>query len=132
MVLGRVRRHGVAAGRGPQSCRARARHAERPRLAAGRHAAGRLDAAEGDPVGRRRTAAETYADLERVCPQLANDMVVDRVGRAYVGNYGYDVDAGRTVAPTHLVRVDPDRSVHVEAPEVIFPNGCISSTTDER
>jgi sugar lactone lactonase YvrE len=67
----------------------------------------------------------TYADLSAVCPQLANDMVVDRVGRAYVGNYGYDVDAGAPIAATQLVRVDPDRSVHVEAPEVIFPNGMI-------
>jgi sugar lactone lactonase YvrE len=66
-----------------------------------------------------------YADLSGVCPQLANDMVVDDVGRAYVGNYGYDVDAGAPVAATHLVRVDPDRSVHVEAPEVVFPNGCV-------
>jgi sugar lactone lactonase YvrE len=66
-----------------------------------------------------------YADLREVCPQLANDMVVDDAGRAYVGNYGYDVDAGAPVAATHLVRVDPDRSVHVEAPEVIFPNGCV-------
>jgi sugar lactone lactonase YvrE len=52
-------------------------------------------------------------------------MVVDHVGRAYVGNYGYDVDAGAPIASTHLVRVDPDRSVHVEAPEVVFPNGCV-------
>lgn len=67
----------------------------------------------------------TYADLSDVCPQLANDMVVDRLGRAYVGNYGYDVDAGAPVEPTHLVRVDPDLTVHVEAPEVVFPNGCV-------
>jgi sugar lactone lactonase YvrE len=67
----------------------------------------------------------TYADLSDVCPQLANDMIVDRLGRAYVGNYGYDVDAGAPIAATHLVRVDPDQSVHVEAPEVIFPNGMI-------
>jgi sugar lactone lactonase YvrE len=66
-----------------------------------------------------------YADLSDVCPQLANDMVVDGAGRAYVGNYGYDVDAGAAIEATHLVRVDPDRSIHVEAPEVIFPNGCV-------
>lgn len=66
-----------------------------------------------------------YADLSEVCPQLANDMTVDSTGRAYVGNYGYDVDAGAPIEATHLVRVDPDRSVHVEAPEVVFPNGCV-------
>jgi sugar lactone lactonase YvrE len=74
----------------------------------------------------------TYADLSEFCPQLANDMVVDRHGRAYVGNYGFDVDNGAPVEPTHLVRVDPDRSVHVEEPEVIFPNGCVISDDGQR
>jgi sugar lactone lactonase YvrE len=70
-------------------------------------------------------AVSLYADLSAVCPQLANDMVVDAHGRAYVGNYGYDVDAGAPIEPTHLVRVNPDRAVLVEPPEVVFPNGCV-------
>ncbi|HTW20939.1 MAG TPA: SMP-30/gluconolactonase/LRE family protein [Mycobacteriales bacterium] len=70
-------------------------------------------------------STSTYADLSEVCPQLANDMVVDAHGRAYVGNYGYDVDAGAPVEATHLVRVNPDGAVLVEPPEVVFPNGCV-------
>ena len=66
-----------------------------------------------------------YADLSGVISQLANDMVVDAHGRAYVGNYGFDVDAGAAPAPTRLVRVDPDHSIHIEEPELMFPNGMV-------
>ena len=41
----------------------------------------------------------------------------------HVGNYGFDVDTGKPQAATRLVRVDPDRTVHVEKPEFVFPNG---------
>jgi sugar lactone lactonase YvrE len=68
---------------------------------------------------------EVYADLRHALTELANDMLVDSSGRAYVGNYGYDVDAGAPMRSTHLVRVDPDGSVHVEPPELVFPNGMV-------
>jgi sugar lactone lactonase YvrE len=66
-----------------------------------------------------------YADLSALLPAYANDMLVDPAGRAYVGNYGFDVEHGEAPVPTRLVRVDPDRSVTVEAPEFMFPNGTI-------
>jgi sugar lactone lactonase YvrE len=66
-----------------------------------------------------------YADLSQLMPAFANDMLVDPQGRAYVGNYGFDFEHGEPEAPTHLVRVDPDGSRHVEAPELMFPNGTI-------
>lgn len=76
-------------------------------------------------VVRGTSEPQVYADLSGVIGQLANDMVVDSAGRAYVGNYGYDVDAGAPQEPTRLVRVDPDRSLHVEEPELVFPNGMV-------
>jgi sugar lactone lactonase YvrE len=66
-----------------------------------------------------------YADLSDLLPSLANDMFVDPSGRAYVGNYGFDIDHGAPQVPTHIVRVDPDGSRHVETPELMFPNGTI-------
>jgi sugar lactone lactonase YvrE len=66
-----------------------------------------------------------YADLSEFMRCLANDMFVDPVGRAYVGNYGFDYEVGEPQAPTRMVRVDPDRSVHVETPEMVFPNGTV-------
>ncbi len=61
---------------------------------------------------------------------LANDMVVSADGRAYVGNFGFDLDAlmdGESVEPktTSLVRVDPDGSAHEAAAELSFPNGSV-------
>ena len=50
-------------------------------------------------------------------------MVVDSLGRAYVGNFGDMDQLGRT----SLVRVDPDGSVTKTGGEVYFPNGaCIT------
>jgi sugar lactone lactonase YvrE len=66
-----------------------------------------------------------YADLSDVLPAFANDMLVDPLGRAYVGNYGFDVEQGEAEALTRLVRVDPDGSRHVESPELMFPNGAV-------
>ena len=83
-----------------------------------------------DPDGVR-----LHADLSGVATHLANDMVVDAQGRAYVGNFGFALDealAARGVEgvlaehPTaRLARVDPDGSVHVAAEDMHFPNGSV-------
>jgi len=72
-----------------------------------------------DPEGLREVA-----DLSAHCGGKANDMVVDALGRAYVGNIGFDLEA-QPIAPrpTKLLRVDPDGSVHVAARELWCPNG---------
>lgn len=64
-----------------------------------------------------------HADLSDKVPQRLNDMIVDRQGRAYVGNFGFDLHGGGTPAPTVLMRVDPDGSSHVAAEDLMFPNG---------
>lgn len=76
-----------------------------------------------------------HADISAHCGYHANDMLVDAQGRAYVGNFGYDLhdDMARRDVPTilgdesagatDLVRVDPDGSVTVVAEGVRFPNG---------
>jgi len=80
-------------------------------------------------------ALVVHADLEGLARHLCNDMVVDRVGRAWVGNFGFDLDAElerrgpESVLSDHpatnLVRVDPDGSVHLAAPQMHFPNGSV-------
>jgi sugar lactone lactonase YvrE len=61
-------------------------------------------------------------------------MVVDGEGYAWVGNFGFDLDAelesrGGEVFTEHLatnlVRVDPDGSVHLAAEGMHFPNGSV-------
>ena len=52
-------------------------------------------------------------------------MVVDDAGRAWLGNFGFDLMGSGDVAPTVLLRIDPDGSVTVVADDVWFPNGSI-------
>jgi sugar lactone lactonase YvrE len=76
-----------------------------------------------------------HADLAGVAAHHANDMIVDAQGRAYVGNFGFDLDAALKARgvpgviaehPTaKLARVDPDGRVHGAADDLHFPNGCV-------
>jgi sugar lactone lactonase YvrE len=66
-----------------------------------------------------------HADVSGLCGGPANDLVVDAAGRAYVGNFGFDLMGGADIAPTVLVRVDPDGSAHVAAGDLRFPNGMV-------
>jgi sugar lactone lactonase YvrE len=67
-----------------------------------------------------------HADLAAYCGGHLNDMVVDREGRAYAGNFGFDLDGGADPATAALLRVDPDGSVTVAAEDLHFPNGSVS------
>ena len=51
---------------------------------------------------------DVHADLSGLVDWPINDMVVDAEGRAYVGNFGFDLMNGAFPATTTLVRVDPD------------------------
>jgi sugar lactone lactonase YvrE len=64
-------------------------------------------------------------DLARLAPQSCNDMVVDAHGRAYIGNFGFDLPAASIPAPTNLVLVAPDGEARVVADGLLFPNGCV-------
>jgi sugar lactone lactonase YvrE len=78
-----------------------------------------------------------HADLAQIASYHCNDMVVDRLGRAYVGNFGFDLDAyiaehgveGALAEPgpprAVLTRIDPDGTVQVVADGLKFPNGTV-------
>ena len=76
-----------------------------------------------------------HADLSGIATFHCNDMVVDTAGRAYVGNFGFDLDTNEIngtlgeVLATHagatIARVDPDGSVHAAADGLMFPNGTV-------
>lgn len=80
---------------------------------------------------------ERHADLTGHSAFLCNDMVVDGQGRAYVGNFGFDLDAElhargpQNVIADHprtcLALVQPDGSVSDPAPgeRFSFPNGMV-------
>ncbi len=68
---------------------------------------------------------ELHADLSELAPWHLNDMVVDAEGRAYVGNFGFDIMSGATIRSTGVVRVDPDGTAAVAADDLRFPNGTV-------
>jgi sugar lactone lactonase YvrE len=67
---------------------------------------------------------DVYVDLSELAPGWVNDILVDRTGRIFVGNFGYDLfsEAHRT---TRLIVVAPDRTPSVQADELDFPNGIV-------
>lgn len=65
----------------------------------------------------------THADLSEHAAGHLNDMVVDARGRAYVGNFGFDLMGGAPLDAASLLRVDPDGAVTTAAEDLWFPNG---------
>lgn len=76
---------------------------------------------------RREPSGElvVHADLSEFCTGHLNDLVVDAAGRAYVGNFGFDLMGGADLRTASLVRVDPDGSARVVATDLYFPNGSV-------
>ena len=76
-----------------------------------------------------------HADLSSVAVFSSNDMVVDSQGRAYVGDFGFDLFKEYTVRsfesiladhPTAKVAcISPDGTVRVVATDMHFPNGSV-------
>ena len=82
-----------------------------------------------------------HADLSELSAHLCNDMVVDTQGRAWVGNFGFDLDTMieengvedvlANHPSTNLVRVDADGSVHLASSDMHFPNGVVITPDGE-
>ncbi len=70
-------------------------------------------------------ALVTHADLSSVATHLANDMVVDATGGAYVGNFGFSLHPPEPPKPAKLARVSPEGAVSVAADDLLFPNGAM-------
>jgi len=68
---------------------------------------------------------DVVADLSEHAGGPLNDMVVDAAGRAWVGNFGFDMTAGGGPQGAALVRVDVDGTVTVAAEDLQFPNGTV-------
>ena len=66
-----------------------------------------------------------HADLSSLAPFDINDMIVDRHGHAFVGQFGYDMWSGSAPVAAALLRVDPDGSAHEVADELKMANGMV-------
>ena len=76
-----------------------------------------------------------HADLSQIATCHCNDMVVDAQGRAYVGNFGFDLDkalkegveasALGAQGTARLALVEADGSSRTVAEDLYFPNGAV-------
>jgi sugar lactone lactonase YvrE len=66
---------------------------------------------------------DTIADLSDVAPADLGDMVIDNLGRAYIGSQAFHGGV--------VLRVDPDNAVSVVAQDLDFPNG-MAITADHK
>jgi sugar lactone lactonase YvrE len=66
------------------------------------------------------------ADISALASGECNDMVVDALGRAYIGNFGKDTDLSvNRVGPGEIVMVTPDGKASLAADNLNFPNGSV-------
>lgn len=85
-------------------------------------------------------AVVVHAELGEVATFHCNDMTVDRWGRAYVGNFGFDLDAAITSGDfsgalarydgAALAMIDSSGRVHTVATGLRFPNGMVLTPDD--
>ncbi len=68
---------------------------------------------------------QPVADLSGIADFHCNDMVVDAHGRAYVGNFGFDLHKRETPRTTTLALVLPTGETRAAARDLAFPNGCV-------
>jgi sugar lactone lactonase YvrE len=68
---------------------------------------------------------EQVADLRAIATFHCNDMVVDARGRAYVGTFGFDYEAGEPPVPGQIILVEPGGAARLAAADARFPNGMV-------
>jgi len=71
------------------------------------------------------------ADLSKLATHFCNDMVVDKKGNAYIGNFGFDLHSGEPVKSTNIIMVKPGEEPKVVAEDVFFPNGSVITPDDK-
>lgn len=71
-----------------------------------------------------------HADLSRHATGHLNDMTVDAHGRAFVGNFGFDLMGGAPIETASLHRVASDGAVTEVAQDLWFPNGIVATADD--
>src|SRR5580704_7190869 len=74
-----------------------------------------------------------YADLSKIAKGTIDDMIVDGLGRAYVGDLGFDLPPPADRGPFgRIILVMPDGAARVVADGLRFPNGIAVSADNNR
>lgn len=66
-----------------------------------------------------------YADLSGVASGDLNDLLIDGSGRAYAGDFGYDLFGGADAAPANIAMISADGAISAAANNLTFPNGMV-------
>ncbi len=72
-----------------------------------------------------RDGLKVVADLSKLASFHCNDMVVDAHGRAYIGNFGFDLHAHAAPRLAAIVMVEPKGAARIVADRMRFPNGSV-------
>jgi sugar lactone lactonase YvrE len=72
-----------------------------------------------------------HADFTGLAPYPLNDMVVDRQGRLFVGQWGYDVFAGIAPVAAPILTAGPDGTVADAGGEILLANGVLIGPDDK-
>ncbi|MHA1986980.1 MAG: SMP-30/gluconolactonase/LRE family protein [Promethearchaeota archaeon] len=78
-----------------------------------------------DPDGLKEVA-----DLSLLATSTCNDMVVDKKGRAYVGNFGFNYQ-NEKFKPAEIILVTPTGDTQIVADKLAFPNGTVITPDDK-
>jgi len=74
-----------------------------------------------------------YADLSGIAAGTIDDMIIDGLGRAYVGDLGFDLPPPPDRSPVgRIILVAPDGATRVVADGLRFPNGIAVSADNSR
>jgi sugar lactone lactonase YvrE len=73
-----------------------------------------------DPEGLTQVA-----DLYNLATCHCNDMVVDKQGRAYIGNFGFELALNAPFKEAEIILVTPDGDARIVASQMAFPNGSV-------
>ena len=65
------------------------------------------------------------ADIFHLASCHCNDMVVDSQGRAYIGNFGFELSMGAPFKEAEIILVTPDGDARIVAENMAFPNGTV-------
>ena len=71
-----------------------------------------------------------FTDLSSLATYRCNDMVVDKKGRAYVGNFGFNYQNER-FKPAEIILVTPEGDAQIVADKLAFPNGTVITPDDK-
>ncbi len=71
------------------------------------------------------TGLTEVADLSALAGGDLNDMVVDALGRAYIGNIGLGTEEPYYIKPAEIIMVTPEGDMSIVAIDMVYPNGSV-------